>query len=294
MYQKALPIYNIEKFNYPAKEKYFYACEASKHIKKFNFIREFHIHDHYVTILCTQGSGVHEVNFKPYEVKPGSIFLLSPGQAHGWKFSEDADGYVVLHDKDFYNLNYNSKKIQDYPFFCSNLNSPEILLKNNEFDKVRLIFADIIEENKQQYLLKNQRICSLLDILYIYLTRLYIPKKQIGLENQAYLIKLRTLEELIDEHFRDKKDASYYANEMHVSLKHLNRICKLTLNKTTSDLISERLMLEAKRLLASGHYSVEEVASAVGYFDQSYFSRVFKSKSGFSPLDFIKKYRGHS
>ena len=78
---------------------------------------------------------------------------------------------------------------------------------------------------------------------------------------------------------------------MNLSEKHLNRISKECLNKTTSALIAERITLEAKRLLIHSKYTVTEVASELGYDDTSYFSRFFKKNCGETPIQFLSKYR---
>uniref|UniRef100_A0AAU6WTM4 AraC family ligand binding domain-containing protein n=1 Tax=Chryseobacterium endophyticum TaxID=1854762 RepID=A0AAU6WTM4_9FLAO len=57
-------------------------------------IEKPHRHDFYATILFTGGSGVHEIDFHQYEVSPGSLFFMSPGQVHSWELSDDIDGYI--------------------------------------------------------------------------------------------------------------------------------------------------------------------------------------------------------
>ena len=78
---------------------------------------------------------------------------------------------------------------------------------------------------------------------------------------------------------------------MNLSEKHLNRICKECLNKTTSDLIAERIILEAKRLLIHSKHTVTEVAAELGYNDNSYFSRFFKKNSGETPIQFLTRHK---
>ena len=78
---------------------------------------------------------------------------------------------------------------------------------------------------------------------------------------------------------------------MAMSEKHLNRISKACLNKTTTDLITDRIILEAKRELTHSNLTVREIADKLGYFDNSYFARLFKKKSGQTPIEFIKKNR---
>lgn len=78
---------------------------------------------------------------------------------------------------------------------------------------------------------------------------------------------------------------------MHLSEKHLNRICKICLNKTTSELIMDRIILEAKRILAFSKYSVSQVAEDLGYSTTSYFIRIFKKKTGRTPFEFMQDFR---
>lgn len=63
---------------------------SHKHIEKP------HRHDFYVTVLFTHGSGVHEIDFQSYDVQPGSLFFLSPGQIHSWELSDDTEGYIFF------------------------------------------------------------------------------------------------------------------------------------------------------------------------------------------------------
>ena len=94
----------------------------------------------------------------------------------------------------------------------------------------------------------------------------------------------------IDVYFKTKKYAHEYASLMNISEKHLNRICKECLNKTTSEIIAERIIIEAKRLLIHKQHSVSEIAANLGFDDNSYFSRFFKKNCGETPIHFLKKY----
>ena len=78
---------------------------------------------------------------------------------------------------------------------------------------------------------------------------------------------------------------------MNISTKHLNRINQTVLGKATTALIMERVMLEAKRILAHSAVPVSEVAEYLGYADDSYFSRIFKKECGPSPSQFTNKFK---
>lgn len=290
MKEKIIPIYNIDQFHYLGTERGFYANALSAHLAQHeHIILAPHKHDFFLCVLVTKGYGAHEIDFNTYSVKPGCLFMLFPGQVHTWNLSADIDGYILFHTKEFYNLNFTHEKIENYPFFNSINNSPLLILKDENFDKVRAIFQEIIEEYKKSELMKFQKLCSLKNVLYIELSRLYLPEKIRQKQNENYLSKLRRLEELINTHFKKIKSPKDYARMMNVSEKHLNRICKECLNITTSELISNRIILEAKRMLMHSKYSVSEIAAELGYFENSYFFRLFKKKTGNTPMEFSNK-----
>ena len=93
---------------------------------------------------------------------------------------------------------------------------------------------------------------------------------------------------LIEEKYTTQKSAIAYAEDMNLSVKHLNRICQKTIGKTTTDVILERIILEAKRLILYSDNNLTEIARNLGYEDYSHFSKLFKQKSGMSPSQFQK------
>ena len=71
-----------------------------------------------------------------------------------------------------------------------------------------------------------------------------------------------------------------------ITLKHLNRICNEILKKTTTEVIADRIILEAKRMLMDKRLVVNEIATELGYDDYSYFTRLFKKSTAMTPTDF--------
>ena len=290
MPQKTLPVFNIEKFTHSGRDSDFYANTLSVHLNKYGFIFTPHKHDFFFVALCTKGKGVHTIDFKNYEIQPGSLFVFSPGQTHSWVLSDDAEGYIFFHTKDFFDMNFLAMKIKDYPFYCSIYNAPLINLKDQPLRQAKEIFEHIVDEYTHTYLMKFQKIYVLLGLLYVNLSRSYLPQEQIDKQNLNYLARLRELEDLVEANYKTVKSAGEYADMMHISEKHLNRICKECINKTTTDMIMDRIMLEAKRLLILSGSNVSEVAAELGYFDVSYFSRLFKKRCEMTPLAFIRSY----
>jgi AraC family transcriptional activator of pobA len=289
MAEKALPVYNIEHFKYLENTKDFYANNFVKHLNEHHFINTPHKHDFFLVFLFTKGKGTHEIDFNTYKIKPGALFLMSPGQIHNWQLSKDIDGYVFFHSQAFYDMNFASKKVYDLPFYTSIHNSPVIYLNSIQKKEIEAVFSQVLEEYRASKALKYQKLCALTDLIYIESSRLYIQKNRIDDQRQGYLYKLRELEKMIDQNYKALKFPKEYAQKMGMSEKHLNRICKTVLNKTTSDLISERILLEAKRILIHSDRSIAQLAEDLGYLDISYFTRWFKKKTGKTPKEFVGK-----
>lgn len=284
--KKNLPIYNIKHFKEDALNADFYANYFIPHIKHHHIVSEPHKHDFYLIVLFTKGSGTHEIDFNTYDIKPGTVFLMRPGQMHHWILSKDIDGYVFFHTGNFYDKGFTLSSILDYPFFNSTHNPPKVTLKKKAFEELEKLFRLVVEEYQLSELMKYEKIHSLISLVYIELSRHYLPATKI--ENETYLLKLRKLEHFIDVYYKTKKYPHEYAGLMNISEKHLNRICKECLNKTTTQLIAERIIVEAKRLLIHKQHSVSEIASLLGFEDNSYFARFFKKHCGETPIHFLK------
>lgn len=94
---------------------------------------------------------------------------------------------------------------------------------------------------------------------------------------------LQTLKENIESYYRTKRSPVEYSDMLHISPKALAKITKMYFNKTITDLIAERVIIEAKRELYLTSKSVKEIAYDLGYDDEHYFSRFFKKNAEVSP-----------
>jgi len=283
---KDIPIYGINEFIEADLSKVLYVNNLRNHLATHKFVNHPHKHSTYITVYFTAGYGTHEIDFNTYEVQPGSIFLLTPGQVHCWKLTEDADGFVIFHTEGFYNNAFLTRKISDFPFFFLQTNYPVIHLSPTVPSVLSSLFTWIWEESKAEQPLKSQRLISLLDLLYIELARVYDDHRQNTDRYSHYYVQIRKLEKLIDGHFREQKFPKQYAEMMNMTTRHLNRICQNSLNQSTGNLILRRILVEAQRMLVHSDTTVAAVADYLGYDDYSYFVRLFKDKVGESPKQF--------
>lgn len=289
---KKVAILNINQFSVSSGLEGFYANTMQNHlITSHKDIFLPHSHNFYLAILFTHGGGMHEVDFTTYKVQPGSLFYLNPGQTHHWELSADCKGFVFFHTLDFYDLQFTQATINRFPFFYSLHNLPCIYLDDTSLQEISSLFNKVYSENKTDQPLKRQKIISLINLIYIESTRIYIEQNPGNISNQnAYYTKFRQLEMLVEQHYKNKKSPAAYAAMLFMSPKHLNRITRAVSGKTTTDIILDRVLLEAKKELVLQQHNFNEIALALGYEDYAYFSRLFKNKTGETPSQFLKRY----
>lgn len=281
---KKYPIYSIEQFNCNSVTADLYINTFKNHLINHSFIEKPHRHNFHLLVFFTNGSGTHEVDFDRFEIQSGSVFVLQPGQIHHWILSEDIEGFIVFYAAEMYNLYFGQKTIGDYPFYFSIHNSPEILLDATEIQTVLPYFENLIAEMQTNKLFKRDKIMNLLDSIHIELARKY---SEIYIhEAHSYNVKIKNLEQFLEQKFKEEKSAAFYASALNVSLKHLNRICNEILKKTTTEVIVDRVILEAKRMLLDKNWTVNEIATELGYEDYSYFTRLFKKHTKQTPTNF--------
>ena len=91
---------------------------------------------------------------------------------------------------------------------------------------------------------------------------------------------------LIDDHFKEQKSVSFYADQLNITPNYLNILCKRHFNVAAMHLIHHRVVLEAKRLIQISDQSFKEISYQLGFNDPAYFSNFFKNQTGISPNQF--------
>ncbi|MES2590019.1 MAG: helix-turn-helix domain-containing protein [Bacteroidota bacterium] len=285
--KNVIPVLQIDSFQKSSEETYFYVNTLSRHLKDNKaLISHPHKHDFFLTVFFAKGSGVHEIDFQKFDIQAGSVFLLKPGQTHHWILSPDCEGYIFFHG------NNTLQNLHDFPFYSYRQNSPEIKLEKELVSEFNMRFKAIFEEYESNFEFKNRQLFNLIDTLYIDLSRLY-EKETIAIQigKSVYLEQLNKLELLIEKYYKTEKSPAKYAEMLFITPKHVNRIVKECLNKTTSDLISERIILECKRLISHSTKSLTEISRELGFDEFSYFSRFFKKMTGKTLTEFKSEYK---
>lgn len=293
MYMKIIPILNIHEFEPDISLSQFYCNDINEHLERNkNHFHKPHKHNFHLCVLFSQGSGIHEIDFNSYEIAPGSVFFLRPGQTHYWKFNTVPKGYIFFHTQDFYELYLSKSKLEQFPFYHTYENEPLLQLTSDEIGFSESRFKELYDEYKGNKPYRAQKIASLIHTAYIDLARKYLAKENIKkISSTTYSDTMQLLEKCIEDNFRTEKSVQYYADHLNITSKHLNRIVKATLGRTTTDIITDRVILESKRLIVHSGNSLSAVSEMLGYRDYAYFSRLFKMKTNTTPLEFKKGYK---
>ena len=286
-----IPVLDIDQFNNSKVLNDVYVNSFSQHISlNKDLINKPHSHNFYLCVLFTEGTGTHEIDFNSYAIHPGKVFFLKPGQTHFWKFETEPKGFIFFHSQDFYEMKFINHRLSHFPFYYSYQNPPVLKLSTNKKafqDK----FKELYQEYENSEVFKNLKIVNIINDIYIGLTREYTSDLDLSEDSHpGYLKILENFEQLLLEYYDRQKLPKYYADKLNMSTRHLNRVVKETINKTTNQMISERVILEAKRLIVHSNTSLGIISETLEFSDYAYFSKYFKSKTGITPIDFRKKY----
>ncbi len=257
-------------------------------------IEDPHRHMFYEILWFDEGISSQVIDYQEYVIEPKTLFFISPNQLHHFEEYQPLRGGSIFFTEDFFLLNNPDKERLFEMTFLDNFHTiPFLKPDDKNWSEIRQTIEFLATEKRR--LDSSQSIIqSLLNILLIQIQRCFDSENKSAL-NKKYVILFKKLKYLIDKHYKEGLTANDYAEKFFITQHHLNLISKEVTGKTTSELIRARSILEAKRLLTFTDYSVSEIATELGFFDLSYFAKVFKAETNTSPMNFKKsmseKYR---
>ncbi len=251
-----------------------------------------HGHTFYHLLFFTKGSGSQIIDFEKFEVKPGMIYFMKPGQVHQWFFEEEPDGYIINFSPTFFDsLFVNPAIINQFPFFDSSQPQQQVIqLQPETQEKIIAIFKQIVEEKQNSYAAKYTLLASLILQLFVTVARDIPAEEQIASVTNHTKNLLHSFQQLVEEHYQDLHLPKEYAEKLFITPAHLNNICKDLTGMAAGAIIRNRILLEAKRLLVNFNLSVADIAARLSFSDNSYFVRFFRKYTGTTPEAFRKKY----
>jgi len=230
------------------------------------------------------GNHVHWVDFEPIQIQPGTLLFLSKDRVQRFDAHARATGYVILFTGDFFN--------QDLKYLHSN-----ILF--NDLMKVAMVhlsadtrpFSELVTLMQWELTHKKDAgqhgmLHNLLHNFLLYAEREYRQQAFTELKKNADLDYLLLFREMLEKHYQSEKQVQFYARELLVTEKRLNTATSKTVGKTPKEMIDDRVMLEAKRLLAHTQDTIKEIGYTLGYDEPTNFIKYFKKHKGQTPVEF--------
>ncbi len=281
----SIPVLCIESYPDSSREKNgFYIAKFEDLIKDFERINNAHSHTFYMVMYIYQGSGKHYIDFKTYDISPNQLYFLTPGQVHHWELSADIQGFVLFFEASYFSAIY-PKRLFEYNFYHTNQQKPTLHLQSN-ISLFDTLFESAFLEFSANNPNRNNIFFSYLFLILENANRYFDSQHSTSIQGQYHRIK--EFEKYIDLYYTEKKTIRAYAELMNISPNYLNSLCKLYLNKTSSELLQERILIEAQRLLTHSNISIKEIVFRLGFNDESYFIRFFKKFTSQTPMEFRK------
>ena len=289
MAKASIPVYDICAFDHQSQKDLLVERFSSYLEKHYHNLHHPHRHSFFHMVLFTKGKGFHNIDFEKFPVHPFQIYFMVPGQVHSWSFEGAVEGYIVhFNDVLFTSFLQNAHYLERFHFFRGIASESVCQLPVATHDSVTDLFESMLKEVKER---KEEN----LDVIRLKLLELFITvdrncthKKSRNIPSQKLMV-LRNYQQLIDKHYRTLKLPKEYAELLYITPNHLNALCQDLMGKTAGDLIRERVLLEAKRLLTNDDMKVTEIAYDLNFQDNSYFNRYFRKNVGVTPDEFRKK-----
>ena len=242
--------------------------------------------NYYSLIWVTEGSGKLKTDFSEYNFDENSLFAFSPYQP--FMFSSNLiKGIAIYFHSDFFCIHKHQTEVTCNGVLFNNIYQiPFILVDETLQNTLNKIIEQIKSEMKNPGLAQYELLISFMKIFLISASRSKTqqqPQTIQSKEGKKEPFILQNLKEAIEKDFKSKHTPKDYAVLLNISPNALAKITKAHFNKTLTNLITERIIIEAKRELYLTNKSIKEVAYELGYDDEYYFSRFFKKNVNIPP-----------
>jgi AraC family transcriptional activator of pobA len=246
--------------------------------------------DYFKIMLVIGNSKVHFAD-KVVEVQKQALSFSNPQIPYKWEHLDTVrDGAFCVFNQHFFHQYGN---LNQYAVFQPN-GTHIFEITDEQLSTAQNIFERMFEELNSEYTHKYDVLRTLVFELIHFALKMQpsakTDKQPVNASQRISTLFLELLERQfpIDDnhHAVSLRAASEYANQLNVHVNHLNRAVKETTEKTTSQIIAERILQEAKILLKHSAWSVSEIAYALGFTEVTHFNNFFKKHILLSPLKF--------
>lgn len=247
-----------------------------------------HRHSFYHLACFTKGNGSHTIDFERFPVKAGQLYFMIPGQVHSWFFEGKTEGYVVNVSASFFNsFLQDAEYVERFPFFSGVSTEGVVQLPKQAVAVVAELFEKMLREIDGEEAYGHDMLRLLLMEMFIQVGRA-TRRGSAKQEAPHNYVLLRNFRKLVEQHYMQLHLPKDYAALLYVTPNYLNAFCRHMLGKSAGEIIRDRVLLEAKRLLINADISISTIAYQLSFADNSYFTKFFKKYAGITPEEFRK------
>lgn len=245
----------------------------------------------YYKITLIRGRNRYHYADKTVEIKNAALVFANPMIPYNWEpLDDDQTGNFCIFTQDFFN---SFGSIKDYPVFQPG-NIPLFELNNEEVLQLQGLFEQMAKELNSSYTFKYDLIRSLL--MQLIHTAIKLQPAEITPYNNTHandritalfaeLLERQFLIESPLQRMKLRTPADFAAN-LAIHINHLNRALKSVTGKTTSQLIAERIIQEARVLLKHTDWNVSQIGYCLGFDEPSHFITFFRKNVQLTPKAF--------
>jgi AraC-like DNA-binding protein len=247
-----------------------------------------HQHKFYQFLFFEKARGTHLIDDKEYDIKNETIHFVSPNHVHHLKLKSGANGFVCMFKEElFFAHNESSKFLEDIDLFSNWNTNPVLQIETDDFEDLKALVLSLKKEFEGQKMRRNELLLMGLKIFLINSSRIDGGRKNVHVSR-----KRKTIEGflgLVDEFYSENLPVSFYADKLNITATYLSRLVNEVYDKSVSEFINERVVLEAKRIIRLSSKSIKEISFELGFDDPSYFSRFFKKHVQLTPIQYRKE-----
>jgi AraC family transcriptional regulator, transcriptional activator of pobA len=245
-----------------------------------------HFHEYEELLIGIEGEIEHFIDFKTTRFTSPFVSFVTRGKLHRLT-PHLRNGRFSVWALTFRSEFIPETTFQLYSYYHDHANLA--LEEGPSFNRM-VVLCEMMFEEMQQSLPDYAVIRHLLNALFIMIEserKKSAPGGQ-GL-NTTQNITFKTFLQILEENFRRPEGVEFYAEKLFMSARNLNLICQAIMQKSVTEIIETRKLIEAKNLLIRTGKSVSEIGYELGYNEKSYFTNVFKKKSGQTPTEFRRE-----
>jgi AraC-like DNA-binding protein len=244
---------------------------------------EPHIHDFEELIVGMEGELEHFIDFKSEKFISPFVSFVTKGKVHRVipVIKDDKFSIWVIEFKSEF---MPETTFQLYSYYHDHANLQ--LQKGEKFNRM-VTLCEMMHSEAQENTPDFAVIRLLLSTLF---TMIESERKKIQYDEKRLYstqnITFKNFLKILEENFRRPEGVEFYAEKLFMSARNLNLICHNILQKSVSEILETRKLIEAKNLLISTDKTVSEIGFELGFNEKAYFTTVFKKKSGQTPTEF--------